>query len=265
MNYMGVNLDPVTLFENECIEESYKQARDKSFTELSDIWLNKSWRYKYSYHFKWMDRPIIQMPQDILALQELIWKIKPDLIIETGIAHGGSICLSASLLALLEMEENYINSDTTKSKNKRKVIGIDIDIRKHNKEKINNHFLSDKIVMIEASSVDLKTFEKVKKISKNYSNILVILDSNHTKEHVLKELNLYGSLVSKNSYCIVFDTIIEKMDDAFCKDRPWGKRNSPQSAIESFLKTNTAFEIDHSIDDKLILSMAPGGFLRRIK
>ena len=265
MDNMGLNLDPIALFENECAKESYKQARDKSFIELSDIWLNKSWRHKYTYHFKWMDRPIIQMPQDILALQELIWKIKPDLIIETGIAHGGSICLSASLLALLEMEENYNNSHLNTLKNKRKVIGIDIDIRRHNKEKINNHFLSDKIVMIEASSVELKTFEKVKKISKDYSNILVILDSNHTNEHVLKELNLYGSLVSHNSYCIVFDTIIEKMDDAFCQNRPWGKKNSPQSAIEKFLKTNSTFEVDHSINDKLILSMAPGGFLKKIK
>ena len=265
MNNMGFNLDPITLFENECAEESYKQARDKSFVKLSDSWLNKSWKHKYTYHFKWMDRPIIQMPQDILALQEIIWKVKPDLIIETGIAHGGSICLSASLLALLEMEDNYIKNDFNKIKNNRKVVGIDVDIRRHNKEKLNNHFLSEKIVMIEASSVDLKTFEKVKKISQDYSNILVILDSNHTDEHVLKELNLYGSLVSQNSYCIVFDTVIEKMDDAFSKDRPWSKKNSPKSAIEKFLKANESFEIDHSIDDRLILSMAPGGFLKKIR
>ncbi len=264
MNNLGLNLDPNTLFENECAEESYKQARDKKFTKLSDNWLNKSWQHKYTYHFRWMDRPIIQMPQDILALQEVIWKIKPDLIIETGIAHGGSICLSASLLALLEMEENYKKSDLNVIKNRRKVIGIDIDIRKHNKEKINNHFLSDKIEMIEASSIDLKTFDKVKRISQYYSNILVILDSNHTADHVFKELELYGSLVSQNSYCIVFDTIIEKMDDSFSKNRPWSKNNSPQSAIEKFLKINSTFEIDNSIDDKLILSMAPGGFLKKI-
>ena len=121
------------------------------------------------------------------------------------------------------------------------------------------------MVMIEASSVDLKTFEKVKKISRDYSNILVILDSNHTDEHVLKELNLYGSLVSQNSYCIVFDTIIEKMDDAFSKDRPWSKKNSPKSAIEKFLKANESFEIDHSVDARLMLSMAPGGFLKKIR
>ena len=265
MNNIGFNLDPINLFEKECAEESYNQARDKSFIKLSDNWLNKSWRHKYTYHFKWMDRPIIQMPQDVLALQEIIWKVKPDLIIETGIAHGGSICLSASLLALLEMEDNYNKNDINKTKNNRQVIGIDVDIRKHNKEKLNNHFLSEKMIMIEASSVELKTFEKVKEISQDFSNILVILDSNHTDEHVLKELNLYGSLVSQNSYCIVFDTIIEKMDDAFSKDRPWSKENSPKSAIEKFLKTNESFEIDYSVDDRLILSMAPGGFLKKIR
>ena len=265
MNNIGFNLDPIVLFENECAEESYKQAKDKSFIKLSDSWLNKSWRHKYTYHFKWMDRPIIQMPQDVLALQEIIWKVKPDLIIETGIAHGGSICLSASLLALLEMADNYKKNDINKTKNNRKVIGIDVDIRKHNKEKLNNHFLSEKMIMIEASSVELKTFEKVKEISQDFSNILVILDSNHTDQHVLKELNLYGSLVSQNSYCIVFDTIIEKMDDAFSKDRPWSKENSPKSAIEKFLKTNESFEIDYSVDDRLILSMAPGGFLKKIR
>ncbi len=264
MNKVGFDLDPITLFETECDEESYRQARDKSFVKLSHNWLNKSWQHKYTYHFRWMNRPIIQMPQDILALQEIIWKIKPDLIIETGIAHGGSICLSASLLALLEMEENYKKPDLDKIKKRRKVIGIDIDIRKHNKEKINNHFLSNKIEMIEASSIDLKTFEKVKSISQDYSNILVILDSNHTEKHVLKELKLYGSLVSQNSYCVVFDTIIENMDDDFSKNRPWSKKNSPQSAIEKFLKTNSTFEIDNSLDDKLILSMAPGGFLKKV-
>ena len=165
---------------------------------------------------------------------------------------------------VVPMLKNY-NCNQNKIKNNRKVIGIDVDIRKHNKEKLNNHFLSEKMVMIEASSVELKTFEKVKEISQDFSNILVILDSNHTDEHVLKELNLYGSLVSQNSYCIVFDTIIEKLDDAFSKDRPWSKKNSPKSAIEKFLKTNESFEIDYSVDDRLILSMAPGGFLKKIR
>jgi len=152
-----------------------------------------------------------------------------------------------------------------KSKLNRKVIGIDIDIRKHNKEKIEKHFLADKIEMIEASSVDIKTFKKVEKISKNYSKILVILDSNHTEEHVLQELTLYGSLVSKNSYCIVFDTIISEMAPEFSSNRPWNKCNSPKTAINKFLKKEDKFIVDKSIDNKLLISMAPGGFLKKVK
>ena len=262
---MKVDLEPISLFEQECFEETQKQAKDRSFVKLSDNWLNQSWKHKYTYHFQWLGRPIIQMPQDIVAIQEIIWDIKPDLIIETGIAHGGSICLSASLLALLELEDIKNNPSSCLKKNKRKVIGIDIDIRKHNKEKINNHFLSDRIEMIEASSIEPNAFEKIKMISQNYSNIMVMLDSNHTEDHVLKELELYGSLVSKNSYCIVFDTVVAKMDSGFSKDRPWNKKNSPQSAKEKFLQKNKNFIIDYSIDKKLLLSMAPGGFLKKIK
>ena len=262
MNDVGLKIDPISLFEADCFKEIEKQSEDKIFKDLSFDWLNQSWKNKYTYHFSWLGRPIIQMPQDIIAIQEIIWNIKPDLIIETGIAHGGSVCLSASLLALLEMEDLKINPKAIKN---RKVIGIDIDIREHNKEKINNHFLADKITMIEASSIDQKTFKKVEKISKNYSNIMVMLDSNHTEEHVLQELKLYGSLVSKNSYCVVFDTIVSKMDDEFSKGRPWDKENSPKSAITKFLNLNKDFVVDCSIDKKLLLSMAPGGFLKKIK
>ena len=265
MNKLNTNFDPVSIFTKECKEEINKQSQDQLFLKLSQNWMNQSWKHKYTYHFNWLGRPIIQMPQDILALQEIIWTIKPDLIIETGIAHGGSLCLTASLLALLELEEiknNSINQDQIK---KRKVIGIDIDIRQHNRELIENHFLSDKIEMIESSSVNKGTFNKIKSLSKDYSNILVMLDSNHTESHVLEELNLYSSLISKNSYCIVFDTIVEKMDSEFSKNRPWNKKNSPQSAIQKFLKRNNNFVVDKTIDKKIILSMAPGGFLKKIK
>ena len=262
MNDVGLEIDPISLFEKDCFEETQMQSKDNMLKELSHKWLNHSWKNKYTYHFSWLGRPIIQMPQDILALQEIIWKVKPDLIIETGIAHGGSVCLSASLLALLEIDDLKKNP---KSKLNRKVIGIDIDIRKHNKEKIEKHFLADKIEMIEASSVEIKTFEKVEKISKNYSKILVILDSNHTEEHVLQELMLYGSLVSKNSYCIVFDTIISEMAPEFSNNRPWNKCNSPKTAINKFLKKDKKFIVDNSIDNKLLISMAPGGFLKKVK
>ena len=265
MNKLNTNFDPVSIFTKECKEEINKQSQDQLFLELSQNWMNQSWKHKYTYHFNWLGRPIIQMPQDILALQEIIWNIKPDLIIETGIAHGGSLCLTASLLALLELEEMQNNSISQDEIIKRKVIGIDIDIRQHNRELIENHFLSDKIEMIESSSVNKDTFNKIKSLSKDYSNILVMLDSNHTESHVLEELNLYSSLISKNSYCIVFDTIVEKMDSEFSKNRPWNKKNSPQSAIQKFLKRNKNFIVDKTIDKKIILSMAPGGFLKKIK
>ena len=265
MNKVDTNFDPISIFKEECKEEIKKQSQDHLFLELSQNWMNESWKHKYTYHFNWLGRPIIQMPQDILALQEIIWNIKPDLIIETGIAHGGSLCLTASLLALLELEEMKNNSISQDKIIKRKVIGIDIDIRKHNREHIEKHFLSDKIEMIESSSVNKDTFNKVKSLSKDYSNILVMLDSNHTESHVLEELTLYSSLISKNSYCIVFDTIVEKMDSEFSKNRPWNKKNSPQSAIKKFLKRNDNFIVDKTIDKKIILSMAPGGFLKKIK
>ena len=265
MNKVDTNFDPISIFTKECKEEINKQSQDHLFLELSQNWMNQSWKHKYTYHFNWLGRPIIQMPQDILALQEIIWNIKPDLIIETGIAHGGSLCLTASLLALLELEEMKNNSISQDKIIKRKVIGIDIDIRKHNREHIEKHFLSDKIEMIESSSVNKDTFNKVKSLSKDYSNILVMLDSNHTESHVLEELTLYSSLISKNSYCIVFDTIVEKMDSEFSKNRPWNKKNSPQSAIKKFLKRNDNFIVDKTIDKKIILSMAPGGFLKKIK
>ena len=265
MNKVDTNFDPISTSKEGCKEEINKQSQDQLFLELSQNWMNQSWKHKYTYHFNWLGRPIIQMPQDILALQEIIWDIKPDLIIETGIAHGGSLCLTASLLALLELEEMKNNSIDHNEVRKRKVIGIDIDIRKHNRELIEKHFLSDKIEMIESSSVKQDTFNKVKSLSKDYRNILVMLDSNHTESHVLKELNLYSSLITKNSYCIVFDTIVEKMDSEFSKNRPWNKKNSPQSAIQKFLKKNDEFIVDKTIDKKIILSMAPGGFLKKIK
>jgi len=265
MNKIDTNFDPISIFKKECKEEIKKQSQDNLFLELSQNWMNQSWKHKYTYHFNWLGRPIIQMPQDILAIQEIIWDIKPDLIIETGIAHGGSLCLTASLLALLELEDMKDNSLNQHEMKKRKVIGIDIDIRKHNRELIEKHFLSNKIQMIESSSVDKNTFNKVKFLSKDYDNILVMLDSNHTESHVLEELNLYSSLISKNSYCIVFDTIVEKMDSEFSENRPWNKKNSPQSAIKKFLKSNDKFIVDKTIDKKIILSMAPGGFLKKIK
>ena len=220
---------------------------------------------KYSYNFKWLGRPIIQYPQDIVAMQELIWKIKPDLIIETGIAHGGSLIMSASMLTLLDYcELNQNNEFNNKLKSTRKVIGIDIDIRAHNKNAILSHPLASKIEMIEGSSVDPKIVNQIHKLAKNYKNILLCLDSNHTHEHVLNELKAYASLVSLGSYCVVFDTVIDDIPNKMHIDRDWGPGNSPKTAIFEFLKTHPEFEIDKEIDEKLIISVAPNGYLKKL-
>ena len=227
-----------------------KMTLDKDLKEISKQWLLNSYKYEYSYHFTWLGRPIIQYPQDIIAIQEIIWKVKPDLIIETGIAHGGSLIFSASLLELL---------------GKGKVIGIDIDIREHNRKEIENHSLSKRIEMIEGSSIDEKIISKVEAIVKEDDKILVILDSNHTHEHVLKELELYSKFVKNDSYLIVLDTIIEDMEEDSFSDRPWNKKNNPKTAVWEFLKNNDRFKIDKQIQNKLVITVAPDGYLKCIK
>ena len=234
------------------IEDKYidDMGADKKLKELSTKFITDSAKYKYSYHFTWLGRPIIQYPQDIIAIQEIIWKVKPDLIIETGIAHGGSLIFSASLLELL---------------GKGKVIGIDIDIREHNRKEIENHSLSKRIEMIEGSSIDEKIISKVEAIVKEDEKILVILDSNHTHEHVLKELELYSKFVKNDSYLIVLDTIIEDMEEDSFPDRPWNKKNNPKTAVWEFLKNNDRFKIDKQIQNKLVITVAPDGYLKCIK
>jgi cephalosporin hydroxylase len=220
----------------------------------------------YPYNFKWLGRPIIQYPQDIMAMQELIWHIKPDLIIETGIAHGGSLILSASMLALLDMcdaIESGVSLDPKQSK--RKALGIDIDIRAHNRVAIEVHPMAARIQMIEGSSVAPQTIEQVHGIAANYSRTLVCLDSNHTHDHVLAELNAYASLVSIGSYCVVFDTLIEDLTDGLFSDRPWGKGNNPKTAVWEYLKSHPEYEIDKTIQNKLQITVAPDGYLKRVR
>jgi len=200
-----------------------------------------------------MGRPIIQYPQDIIALQEIIWKVQPELIIETGIAHGGSLIFSASMLQII---------------GKGKVIGVDIDIRKHNRIEIEKHPMFKRIKMIEGSSIDEKIVKKVYELVKNKKRILVILDSNHSHDHVLKEMELYSPLVKKNSYLIVFDTVIEDISPiskSSHKKRPWGKGNNPKTAVKHFLKNNTRFVNDVEIENKLMITVGPCGYLKCIK
>jgi cephalosporin hydroxylase len=220
---------------------------------------------KYSYNFAALGRPIIQYPQDIVAMQELIWEIRPDLIIETGIAHGGSLVLSASMLAMLDIcdaieEGNTINP----SKSLRRVIGIDIEIRAHNQAAIESHPMATRIKMIEGSSIAPEIIEQVKQLASGYKRILVCLDSNHTHDHVLAELEAYAPLVTKGSYCVVFDTVVEDLPAEMFPDRPWGPGNNPKTAVWEYLKTHHEFEIDKSIQHKLLITVAPDGYLKRI-
>jgi cephalosporin hydroxylase len=244
--------------------ESY--SKEIEWMDLSKSWLIHGFQKKYMYNFEWLGRPIIQTPIDMVAVQELIWDVKPDLIIETGIAHGGSLIMSASMLALLDMCEAIESGAVLDpKKSKRKVLGLDIDIRQHNREAIEAHPMSSRIQMIQGSSIAPEVIEQVKAVAKNYQRVLVCLDSNHTHDHVLAELEAYAPLTSVGSYCVVFDTIVEDMPKAMFPDRPWGPGNNPKTAVWEYLKTHSEFEINNNIDNKLIISVAPDGYLKRLK
>lgn len=241
-------------------------AADEKLGSAANSLFNRLCDYKYSYHFDWLGRPIIQFPQDIVAMQELIWSIKPDLIIETGIAHGGSLIFSASMLALLDMCDAIESGEKLDPKiTRRKVLGIDIDIRTHNRVAIEAHPMASRIQMIQGSSISPETVGQVCAVATNYSRVLVCLDSNHTHEHVLAELQAYAPLVSVGSYCVVFDTVVEDMPKEMFPDRPWGPGNNPKTAVWEYLKNHPEFEIDKSIDHKLLITVAPDGYLKRLK
>ena len=221
---------------------------------------------KYLYNFDWLGRPIIQYPEDMVAVQELVWQVRPTLIIETGIAHGGSLVLSASMLALLDycdaVESNQVLDP---KKSSRRVIGVDIDIRNHNRKAIESHPLSHMISMVEGSSIEQATVEKVQKLAQGHKCIMVFLDSNHTHDHVLQELLNYGTMATVGSYCVVFDTFVEDMPPQYFPDRPWDKGNSPKTAVFEFVSRDDRFEIDRAIDQKLLITVAPSGYLKRVK
>lgn len=238
---------------------------DIDLQALSRTWVREVAPHNWAYNFSWFGRPAIQFPNDAWALQELVWKVRPDLIIETGIAHGGSLIYSASLLAMLDLCDASEQGEMLDPRApKRKVLGIDIDIRKHNREAIEAHPLFPRIEMIEGSSIDRETIDKVHDVASGYERILVCLDSNHTHDHVLAELEAYAPLVTQGSYCVVFDTLVEDMPEHLSGDRPWGPGNSPKSAVHAYLKNNPDFEIDSRIDKKLLITVAPDGFLKRI-
>lgn len=250
---------------------------DAEWQSLSRDWMRRAFEQKYMYNFSWLGRPIIQTPVDMVAMQELILQVKPDLIIETGIAHGGSLMMYASMLALIDYSEAVelgmvIDPSTTK----RHVLGIDIDIRPHNQAAIETHPMAHRIKMIQGSSIDTEVVSRVRKCSEEYERVMVVLDSNHTHEHVVAELEAYGSLVSKGSYCVVFDTIVEDLPQETFKDRPWDRGDNPKTAVWEYLKKLSEhkktdaqgavieFEVDKKFQDKLMLTAAPGGYLRRV-
>jgi len=242
--------------------ELEREVRIKEYQENNRLknsannFMKESTIPQYSYNFSWMGRPIIQYPQDMIAMQEIIWDVKPDMIIETGIAHGGSLIFSASMLTLLEACGEIENGQ---------VLGIDIDIREHNKKAIKEHPMSKKITMFEGSSIDSEMINRVHEFAKQGKKILVCLDSNHTHEHVLAELRAYASLASVGSYCAVFDTIIEDMPADSFPDRPWGVGDNPKTAVWEYLKENDDFVIDKDIENKILITVAPDGYLKRVK
>lgn len=253
-------------FENEVRKNIADLSSDKQLIRQSWEWNFASARHHYTYNFRYLGRPIIQFPQDIMAMQEIIWSVQPDLIIETGIAHGGSLMLSASMLTLLDYCEAAEAGKTLDPKaSRRRVLGLDIDIRAHNRIAIETHPLAHKICMIQGSSIDPDIIGKVHEYAKGYECILVCLDSNHTHEHVLAELEAYAPLVSTDSYCVVSDTSIEDAPDYMFPDRPWGKGNNPKTAVWEYLKKHPEFEIDKGIEHKLLITVAPDGYLKRVR
>ncbi|MBK5929950.1 cephalosporin hydroxylase family protein [Halochromatium salexigens] len=259
-------MNPSEEFLREVTENVEGQGTDVALNALSRDWLIKSAPNKYSYNFFWQGRPIIQYPQDIVAMQELIWQIKPDLIIETGIAHGGSLIFSASMLTLLDYCDAAEQGKTLDPKRPdRQVIGLDIDIRAHNRAAIEAHPMASRIQLIRGSSIDPEIIARVHAMTDGHQRTLVCLDSNHTHEHVLAELEAYAPLVTPGSYCVVFDTIIEDLPADMFPNRPWGPGDNPKTAVHQYLKTHPEFEIDKQIDHKLLISVAPDGYLQRVR
>lgn len=247
--------DKIKEFDEECRERVRSYEQNIALKKSAKDFMTSSTIPKYSYNFKWMGRPIIQYPQDMIAMQEIIWEIQPELIIETGIAHGGSLIYYASLLELIASCGGRSG----------RVLGIDIEIRSHNRRAIEAHPMSKRIDMIEGSSLDPQVVSTVKKAADGLDRVMVCLDSNHTHRHVLEELNAYAALTTIGSYCVVFDTIIEDLPMDSYPDRPWGKGDNPKTAVHTFLKAHPEFEIDSDVENKILITVAPGGFLKRMR
>lgn len=245
-------MDPINQFKQERVADITAMGRDEELKKKSLDWMLHADKYKYTYNYSWMGRPIIKFPSDIVATQQIVWEVKPDLIIETGIAHGGSLILSASLLELIGGQG--------------RVLGIDIDIREHNRKEIESHPMMKRIDMIEGSSVADDVMERVRAAAAKAKCVMVFLDSLHTHDHVLKELELYAPLVSVGSYMVLPDTFIEYFPKGYyAHNRPWDVGNNPMTALRAFLEKNKDFEIDRELCDKLMITEAFDGYLRRVR
>lgn len=252
-------------FRQNNLEEIYRMQNNSEFKEVTFKWLELATRFNYPYHFEWMGRPIIQYPTDIVSIQNIILDVKPDLIIETGVAWGGSLILSASMIALLDTIdaiEKGMSFDPRLSS--RKVLGIDIEIRSHNRKAISSHPLASRIELLEGSSVSSVVINRVENIAKSHKTILVILDSSHTYDHVLEELHLYSKFVSLGSYCLVLDTLIDDLPENTFKNKPYSKGNAPKMAVSKFLSVNKEFAVDQFFENLVGMTCAPGGFLKKI-
>ena len=243
-------MDEIEEFQAEVAEQVRAMGASEELQQLGTNFVNEVAPYRYCYNFSWMGRPIIQYPQDMIAMQEIIWDVQPDLIVETGIAHGGSLVYYASLLELI---------------GKGRVLGIDIDIRDHNRAEIEKHSMFGRIEMIQGSSVDAAIAGRAADMAADAETVLVTLDSNHTHEHVLRELELYAPLVTPGSYCVVFDTVVEDMPPGSFPDRPWDIGDNPKTAVHAYLERHGEFEIDKAIHEKLLITVSRDGFLRRTR
>lgn len=240
--------DDRAAFEEECRTNAARMGADAELRALTQRWIDRASEHQYTYNFRWLGLPIIQYPQDVLALQELVWSVRPNLIVETGVARGGSAIFYASMLELLGGDGM--------------VLGIDIDIRAHNRDAIESHPLAGRVRLLEGSSTADDVVANVVETASKQERVMVVLDSNHTHDHVLEELRAYGPLVTDGSYLVVLDTIIEDMPAEAFPDRPWSRGANPRTAVDEYLTEDTRFEVDSALHDRLLISVAPGGYLR---
>ena len=243
--------DDTDQFTREVRARIADYAHDHALQEAGQAWLREADRARYEYNFRWLGLPIIQYPEDIVGLQELIWRLRPDVIVETGVARGGATIFYASLLTLLGGD--------------RRVVGVDIDIRAHNRARIAAHPLAARITLVSGSSTDPAVVDQVFAICRGRDRVLVCLDSNHSHDHVLAELRAYAPLVAEGSYLIVFDTSIEQLEPTARAGRPWQRGNSPATAIAAFLQETDRFVVDESMTHQLVISSNPGGYLRCVR